>query len=437
MDDRSAVDDLIAQIEELVAGVENGSPRIPALRKRAGDCERQLVEHLTKRRMEFRNRGENARERRLLEVLHEVLPQNWFIFLHYCLVVSRDLGSDAAAAKFAGFVRTTPVFTHQIGSDPQALRVATILTIGKTPMSFKDDGFKLPAGMTESKHLTASPAITSSLVFLEGARVETLRGFDVVFNAVSDIDIFAEEIRSLREIADSAGVSVVNIPKPDATCRHVVAEALEGLPETLVPRTVKIRIPADRGAVGGSIRAAGIAFPLLVRPVGSQTGQGLTLLATGAEASRFDAAPGDYYVTAFHDFRSRDGFYRKYRVWNIGDDVLQNHMFIHTDWNVHGTSRMQTMRHHRWMPLEEQVFLEKPLDERVVLLARTLREATGLAYFGIDYGYHPDGRLLFFEANATMRSHYPEWRKDFPYVEKVGAHHIRLFQRMIAARARR
>lgn len=159
------------------------------------------------------------------------------------------------------------------------------------------------------------------------------------------------------------------------------------------------------------------------------------MIDTKDRADEFELEPSEYYLTEFNDFRSHDGYFRKYRVWRIGEETIQNHMFIHDDWNVHGTSRLDTMIKHGWMLLEEPVFLEKPLDRRISALVGEIARITGLEYFGIDYGYLADGTPVFFEANATMRSHYPDWYSQFPYVEEVGRRHVRLFQELIAGKA--
>ena len=61
----------------------------------------------------------------------------------------------------------------------------------------------------------------------------------------------------------------------------------------------------------------------------------------------------------------------------------------------------------------------------------------GLDYFGVDFSFLPNGQIVVFEANATMRSHYPEYAESFPYLSAPAAAHVAAFQKMIRAKASR
>ena len=137
------------------------------------------------------------------------------------------------------------------------------------------------------------------------------------------------------------------------------------------------------------------------------------------------------YLTQFVDFRSADGYYRKYRAYWVGDQVIRNHLFVHTDWNVHGDSRLSTMVDKTWATEEEIRFLANRdalnLEDAVQQIAASI----GLDYFGVDFTFLPDGRMMIFEANANMRSFYPEWAEQFPYLRAATTNLSEAFQLML------
>jgi hypothetical protein len=61
---------------------------------------------------------------------------------------------------------------------------------------------------------------------------------------------------------------------------------------------------------------------------------------------------------------------------------------------------------------EERAFLSAPLVHLDIL--REIHKRIGVDFYGIDYSILPSGPLVFFEANAAMRSIWPEYRESFP-----------------------
>lgn len=130
------------------------------------------------------------------------------------------------------------------------------------------------------------------------------------------------------------------------------------------------------------------------------------------------------YVTAFHDYASNDRLYRKYRVIYIDRKPYPYHLAISLHWLVHYFSA--DMEAHPWKRAEELRFLEDPraaLGERAFAVIEAIGQRMDLDYCGIDFTLLPDGRVLLFEANATMLVH-PEdetsvlARKN-PYVGRI------------------
>jgi hypothetical protein len=135
-----------------------------------------------------------------------------------------------------------------------------------------------------------------------------------------------------------------------------------------------------------------------------------------AALAAFLAAQADHdrYVIDYIDYRSVDGFFRKYRFLFIGGEILPYHLAIGDDWKLHRDST--EMGRHVWMQDEEERFLRDP--EQVFGAAhyealRLIRDRIGLDYFGIDCGLDRDGKLVVFEVNASMLVH--DQNPEFPY----------------------
>jgi len=113
-----------------------------------------------------------------------------------------------------------------------------------------------------------------------------------------------------------------------------------------------------------------------------------------------------YYLIEYIDYRSTDGFFRKYRVIFVDGMLFPYHLAIHDDWKVH---HFRTdMAKQAWMRQEEERFLENIDDvfrpDQMDAL-RAMAAATGLDYGGIDCGIDRGGGLVVFEANAAMLVH--------------------------------
>jgi glutathione synthase/RimK-type ligase-like ATP-grasp enzyme len=185
--------------------------------------------------------------------------------------------------------------------------------------------------------------------------------------------------------------------------------------------------------------AGGMSLPALVRPAGSHGGRGLGLVEDeqGLVAAA-SAIGGEAYVTAFHDFASSDGFYRKYRMIFIDREPMPYHLAISRGWLVHHES--SGMEDDGARQAEEMRFLEDPkaaLGASALAAIAEIGRRLDLDYCGVDFSLLPDGRVLLFEANATMLVH-PEGPDSLfaaknPFIERI----IERFQQMLKARAKK
>ncbi|CAB3757973.1 MULTISPECIES: ATP-grasp domain-containing protein [Burkholderia] len=280
--------------------------------------------------------------------------------------------------------------------------------------------------------------IKYAIDYADDAEDAQLPPHDLVFNAVGDPDIAAPLAARLARFAGRSAVPVLNPPDAIAhTHRDRTAARLAALPDVLVPPCV--RIENARGPLDVLLRRlalAGVTFPLLLRPAGAHGGDGVTLHATpdtfAAALARLD---GPAYATAFRDTRGADGCFRKYRAIFVDRVPYPYHLAISTHWLVHYFSADMTST--PWKLDEERRFLDDPHAALGATASRALAaigRQLDLDYGGIDFALTGDGRVVVFEANATMLVHReaadgPLAHKN-PHIERI-AH---AFARMLDTR---
>jgi tetratricopeptide (TPR) repeat protein len=288
--------------------------------------------------------------------------------------------------------------------------------------------------------LLLPPATTTRIRwFPEGSTDEqeaALPPFDVVFNAIGNADVAGFSCERLGRFQERlAGKAMLNPPERVlATRRDRMPELLAGIPGVVVPRVLRLgREEVLDPCLVDRLEAMGLPLPLLVRPIGTQGGKGASRVETPDQLARATALDADaYYAIAFHDTRSSDGQYRKYRMIFVDRLAYPYHLAISPHWLVHWYSA--GMGEAPWKREEERRFLEDPQGvlgpaglEAIGAIARRL----DLDYAGIDFTLLPDGRILVFEANATMLVHLDDPRGDYPYKHAAVPVILEAFQAML------
>jgi glutathione synthase/RimK-type ligase-like ATP-grasp enzyme len=159
-------------------------------------------------------------------------------------------------------------------------------------------------------------------------------------------------------------------------------------------------------------------FPVIVRPVDSQKGQGLMKLdGPGAIAGYLKTRPeAAFHVARFVDYRGKDGQFRKYRIVLIDGRPYACHMAISGNWMVHYLNAGMVESAEK--RAEEAQFFATFDDNfarrhqaALVAIAKRLE----LEYVGIDCGETPEGELLIFEVDSGMTVHAMDPVDIFPY----------------------
>ena len=254
--------------------------------------------------------------------------------------------------------------------------------------------------------------------------IDNLPRPDLIINNIANGEgILAEgNLPALDEFARSLGVPIVNPPdKVVLTTREASVERVAGLADVIVPRTRRF---SRAGKTLDQLIAeveADFGYPLITRSTVSQQGAGMTRvndvreLADVLQASRAaiatdtDGSLGDeFLVTSFVDSRGPTGLYRKIRAAIVGDEIFIVRVDFDSYWNVHGRKSDERVAFYLGRPdllsMEDRICAdpEAELGERVMSALRAIRERVPLGIFGIDFDVATDGRVVFYEANATM-----------------------------------
>jgi len=277
------------------------------------------------------------------------------------------------------------------------------------------------SGNTPDRHLIPPAAYTRLLWFVEYAserQMAELPAYDIVFNAIGDEDLAGPTAANVRRFEGVCRTRLLNPAGRIArTRRDLAGELFAGVDGLVIPRTVRLDareiVP---GGVREAARRAGLGASFLARPIGSHGGKGLRLV--GADAAQAPLTPAAaYYLTDFADFRSADGLYRKYRMVFVNGRPLPYHLAVASGWMVHYEHAHMDRYPERLA--EEMRFLDDPtaaLGETAMRAIEGVGAAMGLDYAGVDFTLTADGRVLLFEANATMLVH-PE-APDGPLAHK-------------------
>ena len=316
-------------------------------------------------------------------------------------------GDNAAAqAAYAQAARIQPLIRRPAIKSPADFRVLALYAPfgGNTPTEYL---FK------NADHDTDTLAIFENSCYDPEA---FRQGVDVVVNLISDVDQAGAMLPLAGDLVEQLGKPTINDPrKIQRTTRDMVAELLAGIQGCRIPKISRQQAGTELSVE--SLRAAlPQAASVLARPVGTHGGDDFDKIDGADELAAYLVKPAetDRYFIEYADYRSADGFFRKYRFIFVDGEVLPYHLAICDDWKVHHVNT--DMANQKWMQDEEAAFLNDPtlvFNDGHYRALRTIQERICLEYFGIDCSVDTNGDLLVFEVNASMLVH--DDNAEFPY----------------------
>ena len=243
---------------------------------------------------------------------------------------------------------------------------------------------------------------------------------DIVFQAIGDTELCVRAVDIAPAILARVKAPVINNPLAIAkTGREENSVRLRQIENVVTPLTLtisrKILAADDADAY---LRAQGFTYPMLMRSTGYFNGSYFEKIESPEDISRIVASlPGDdLIVIQYIDTTRNDGTIRKYRMMGIDKKLYPIHLAISYNWKIHYFSA--NMRDKQEFRDEEYAYLYEPenvLGPKVMKALADIVEMLGLDYCGIDFTIDAEGRVIVFEANATMALLLPDESPEWNY----------------------
>ena len=249
---------------------------------------------------------------------------------------------------------------------------------------------------------------------------------DLVINGFVNAEIFERSglLQRFEALIDYWDCNTLNLPENVIQTVRVAAPRLyQGIDGLLVPRVAKFDSAAAVDELVKQIEDA-FDYPMIVRGPFEQLGGNMRRPGSRKELiGALQAVQGQpyFYVIQFHDNRHANGLYRKLRAGYIDGVPYLLRVVSNPDWKVHGRSSDEQIRLHldrRELLDMEIAFCKDPerhLGKPAMDALRAIGQHNPLDIFGLDFDVLPDGRVLFFEANASMRLLASSAHPDVPY----------------------
>lgn len=314
------------------------------------------------------------------------------------------------------------------------LRVLVLMAPGdfmaNTPIEF----------LLEDSNIT----ILLAYVDAETKSLADLPAHDVAFLAVGESTENAPILDNLNALLRGWSTPIVNAA-PGAIrslSRRGVAAIFARDPLVYVPpveqvsREVLVAMAAE--VFPPSALLPDTSFPIIARPFGTHAGKGMAKIDTPQQLAAYVRARDEevFYITAFVDYSSPDGRFRKQRVAFIDGKAYASHLAVSDNWMVHYLNA--GMMDHAERRAEEAAWMAS-FDEDCAMrnaaaYARIVK-SLGLDYFAIDCAELADGRILLFEADVAMIVHSMDCESLFAYKKPAMAKLFRAFEGALANRA--
>jgi tetratricopeptide (TPR) repeat protein len=257
------------------------------------------------------------------------------------------------------------------------------------------------------------------IAFSTEDQIRDLPPYDIVFNCIGNADFLTPDlIGSLKAFEDRTVHKVLNkIERVADTRRDRLPELLKGIPNIVVPDVAHMPMSEFKSfQQDQDLSRYHLRYPFIVRSVGGHGGYAMDLVQDEAALAAVNMGEAEaVYCINFHDYKSPDGYYRKYRTLFIDREIYHYHLAISQQWIVHYFSA--DMLAEPFKREEEKLYLEQPdtvLGRKAIQALHDIAKTLDLDYAGIDYSVLPDGQLLVFEANPLI-SVYPVDPEKFPY----------------------
>lgn len=291
------------------------------------------------------------------------------------------------------------------------------------------EGHNNLAGLLDKKHITRHH-LNIDAYENNPKLLQKLPKVDLIYNGMTDADRCKKALELAEQLCEKLQIPVINSPAAVLqTTREANYQRFKDNPNIIVPKAVNLG--ECLGPLGDKIRAAakehGLKAPIIMRAGGFQGGKHMHKIDNLETLEVTLQKPAEIYLIQYHEFgyfdehMPNDLFYPKYRAFLIGGKLFPAHLRADINqYMVHINDKIFDLC--PWAAGYEDHFLRDPEDYFGGNHWRNLEAALctmGLDYTGVDFGVAKDpehnGKILVFEANASMRN-WPTLRNDTPYV---------------------
>jgi hypothetical protein len=268
---------------------------------------------------------------------------------------------------------------------------------------------------------------------------------DVAIVIAPDGDTARPSMKLIEALIANWPRPVLNLPaRIGVLDRDQLFQLLTGIAGLEIPQTARVSAGRLQELAKGLLPAKALledgAFPLIVRPIGSHAGFGLSKIddQTALSAYLSSRPEGEFFVSRFVDYSSPDGMFRKYRIVLVDGRPYACHLAIADEWKVwYLNADMALNVPHR---LEEGLFMQyfdTTFAARHAVALGEMAARIGLDYVAIDCAETKDGALLIFEADNTAIVHDMDPPSVYPYKPPQMQKIFKAVQAMLHRRAGR
>lgn len=244
-------------------------------------------------------------------------------------------------------------------------------------------------------------------------------------NTIACADRMEQPLTRLASLLDQAPLQshqIINHPRYVLkTKRDSNAQNLQNIDGIYFPQTYRLHGEGKSASdMLNAIEATGLSYPLILRPTVTHTGKYVAKVENATQALEYFKGhhiTGDYYAIDYIETANSNGLYNKNRLFCIDGKFYPVAGLHHDRWNIHSKDRYSVMQSTPALQQFEQDYLADLsgfVGDRGMEGLKTISKRLKLDFFGCDFTKLPDGRLLIFECNASMRHNF-DHAGNFPY----------------------
>ena len=260
----------------------------------------------------------------------------------------------------------------------------------------------------------------------------------VAINNITNAELLLsrDRYKEVKVVENALKLDVVNRADRCLNCtRQLNAIAFAELENTVVPRIERFfKRKGEEGQLARFITKA-FDYPMIVRSMYENMGQNLYLASTKQELidSLTTIRDPDIYIIQFVDKPAGREHFRRMRAAFVEKEPVIVRADSSPFWMIHGRVPHLLIPDFRY---SDELYKERPdllehanqimrqpeqeLGKAAMTTLRNLARACPLDIFGLDFDVDELGRVVFYEANATM-NFYINADPEFPYpVESFG-----------------